>query len=117
VIGASSPAYHADHKSLRALFDGAQLSKNPDLKTQVSLKRELWSKLLTTAFGEDFTGSSSLFVDHTLLVLTAEIIMHAVLGFDISYGGDMSSEDLANGSTFADTHNNGEIDEYILLSF
>src|SRR5699024_577910 len=57
VIGASSPTYHADHKSLRALFDGAQLSKNPDLKTQVSLKRELWSKLLTTAFGEDFTGS------------------------------------------------------------
>jgi len=110
VIGASSPTYKADHLSLQALFDGAQQSNDRKLRTQVQLKRELWSKLLTTAFGEDFTGSSSLFVDHTLLVLTAEIIAHAVLGFDISKGGDVSAEELANGRKFADARIYGVVE-------
>jgi len=110
VVGASSPTYHADHTSLRALFEGAMQSRNPELRAQVGLKRELWSKLLTTAFGEDFEGSSSLFVDHTLLVLTAEIIAHAVLGFDVSKAGDVSAEELASGRKFSDARIYGVVE-------
>lgn len=110
VLGAESPTYKADHMSLRALFDGAMESNDHQLKTQVSLKRELWSKLLTTAFGEDFDGSASLFVDHTLLVLTAEIIAHAVLGFDVSKAGNVSAAELANGQKFAEAKIHGVVE-------
>jgi hypothetical protein len=48
----------------------------------VKLKRQLWAKLLTTAFGTAFADEERLFLEHTFLVLTAEIIAHAVLAFD-----------------------------------
>lgn len=95
VLGASSPSYKADHATLRALFESAA-----DIP-EVDLKRELWAKLLTTAFGEDFDGSTELFVDHTLLVLTAEIIAHAVIDFDISRSGSLSASEMANGTKFS----------------
>ena len=50
----------------------------------VRLKRELWSKLLRTAFGTQFTDDDDLFLEHTLLVNTAEIIAHLVLGFEVT---------------------------------
>lgn len=110
VIGATSPTYLADHKSLEALLDGAMASRDPKVHRQVELKRDLWSKLLTTAFGDDFSDSTALFVDHTLLVLTAEIIAHAVLGFDVSKAGDVSADELANGKKFATARINGVVE-------
>lgn len=94
-LGADSPAYLADRSTLRALYESS--ASNPE----TLLKHELWAKLLTTAFGEDFDDDTDLFIDHTLLVLTAEIIAHAVLGFDVSKSGPLSPEDLASGAQFA----------------
>ena len=44
------------------------------------MKRTLWSRLLTSALGTQFEDSDDLFIEHTLLVNSAEIIAHAVLG-------------------------------------
>ncbi len=53
----------------------------------VVLKRQLWSKLLRTAVGSQFDGSDELFVEHTYLVLLANMIGHAVAGFDLLSNG------------------------------
>jgi hypothetical protein len=94
-LGAGSPAHALDHGSLLALYRNA--GKIPE----VGLKRDLWSKLLRTAFGTAFKNDEHLFIDHTLLVLTAEVIAHAVVGFDISPTGSLSPASLARGTEFA----------------
>lgn len=48
----------------------------------IKLKRQLWARLLRTAFGTSFEDDDQLFLDHSLLVITAEIIAHAVVGLD-----------------------------------
>ncbi|OFL64110.1 Eco57I restriction-modification methylase domain-containing protein [Brevibacterium sp. HMSC063G07] len=104
VLGASSPSYKADHATLLALFESAV--EDPE----VQLKRELWDKLLRTAFGEDFDGDIQLFVDHTLLVLTAEIIAHAVIGYDVSRSGSLTADQLAQGTLFTQAEINGVVE-------
>lgn len=75
-LGASSSAHALEFADLEALY--ALHSDRPT----VALKRQLWAKLLTTAFGTAFADEDELFVEHTLLVLTAEVIAHAVVGLD-----------------------------------
>lgn len=75
-LGAASPAHALDIAELTELYRAH--GEDPG----IVLKRELWTKLLTTAFGTNFTDDDALFVEHTLLVVTAEIIGHAVVGFD-----------------------------------
>lgn len=95
-LGAGSPAHDADHATLAALF------RQGSLQPEVALKRELWGKLLRTAFGSGFDDDASLFVDHTLLVLTSEIIAHAAVGFDIGPTGSLTSVELAQGTRFSE---------------
>jgi hypothetical protein len=76
-LGVGSSAYQLDQSSLAALYE-----KHKEVAT-VSVKRELWSKLLTAALGTQFEDTDELFVDHTLLINTSEIIAHAVLGLPI----------------------------------
>lgn len=75
-LGAQSSAHALDAADLAALY-----AAHRDLPA-VKLKRELWAKLLTTALGTNFTDEDDLFVNHTLLVATAEVIAHAVVGFN-----------------------------------
>lgn len=75
-LGAASPGHALDFAELAELYRTHR--NNPG----IMLKRELWTKLLTVAFGTNFTDDDDLFVEHTLLVVTAEIIGHAVVGFD-----------------------------------
>ncbi len=75
-LGASSPAHLLDVKELAALWDA-----NKELP-ELILKRKLWAKLLRTAFGEAFTDDDSTFINHTLLVLLAGTIAHAVVGLN-----------------------------------
>lgn len=103
-LGADSPAHAADHATLRALLEAA------GNKSEVKLKRELWGKLLKTAFGQGFRDNEQLFIDHTLLVLTAEAIAHAVLGFDISKAGNLSPRALADGAEFAKAQIHGVVE-------
>ncbi|MBB5984517.1 N-6 DNA methylase [Sphingobium lignivorans] len=76
-LGAGSSAYALDRATLGALY-----ARNRDLPT-VRMKRELWSRLLTSALGTQFEDTDDLFIEHTLLVNSAEIIAHAVLGLSV----------------------------------
>ena len=52
-LGAGTPGYALDRAELRALYE-----KHKDVPT-VRLERELWARLLTTAFGTGFTWAAS----------------------------------------------------------
>jgi hypothetical protein len=77
-LGAESPAFKLDALSFLAAYES--VADNPD----VVLKRSLWAKLLTTAMGTQFHDATSLFVEHTYLVTVAELVAHAVAGFDLA---------------------------------
>lgn len=92
-LGATSAGHQLDQADLQALY-----AAHRDLP-QVSIKRELWAKLLTTALGTQFDSDDhELFVNHTLLVVMAETIAHAVLGFDIR---DLDAATLVGGDLFS----------------
>jgi SAM-dependent methyltransferase len=93
-LGADSPAHALDAAELASLYQAH--AGLPSVK----LKRELWAKLLTTALGTAFADEDRLFVEHTLLVLTAELISHAVVGFDPA-DPSIAAATLAQGALFA----------------
>ncbi|MGW5355143.1 N-6 DNA methylase [Streptomyces sp. NPDC004031] len=103
-LGATSPAHLLDHATLLSLYSQAQSVP------EVQLKRDLWAKLLKTAFGKSFTNDERLFIDHTLLVLTAEIIAHAVIGFNITRTGNISPTALINGTSFTSAQIHGVVE-------
>lgn len=76
-LGADSSSYKLDRATMSSLYE-----KNKHNPTVV-MKRTLWSRLLTSALGTAFENTDDLFIEHTLLVNTAEIIAHAVLGLPI----------------------------------
>jgi hypothetical protein len=77
-LGALSPSHRLDAARLRELYESCK--NDPEVR----LKRELWAKLLQTALGTHFTDTDELFLDHTLLVVLAELVAHAVVGFDVT---------------------------------
>jgi len=83
LLGADSPAIAIDIADLLEIY--AACSSDPE----VQLKRELWSRLLTAALGTNFDDSDALFVTHTYLVLTAELIAHSVAGIPVNAAGDV----------------------------
>lgn len=90
-LGTGSPRFKLDRSRLGELYAGQ--SGQPD----VQLKRHLWARLLRTALGTNFGDDPELFVDHTLLVLEAEIIAHLVVGLSPS---TISPADILSGETF-----------------
>ncbi|PYQ67179.1 MAG: restriction endonuclease, partial [Acidobacteria bacterium] len=92
-LGVGSSAHALDTTSLRALY--AAHKDHPSVR----MKRQLWARLLTTALGSQFPDTDELFVEHTLLVNTAEIIAHAVLGLDPAL---LPPAILLSGSQFAE---------------
>lgn len=103
MLGASSPGHQLDQAAMSRLL--AEAGDN----TEVQLKRELWGKLLRTALGDAFDESSeNLFVNHTLLVVTAEAIAHAVVGFDVSHG--ITPNELVTGEKFENAQINGVVE-------
>ncbi|MBM0256833.1 N-6 DNA methylase [Micromonospora sp. 4G55] len=92
-LGAHSPSHLLDKASLLALYGDCKLDSH------VKLKRDLWARLLATAYGTHFSDDDQLFVDHTYLVISAELIAHAVLGFDLA-SGSYSPDDLLSGRLF-----------------
>jgi len=76
-LGAGSSAHDLDRATLLDLY-----TRNAN-HAAVLMKRRLWARLLTTALGTQFEDSDELFVEHTYLVNTAEIIAHALVGFDL----------------------------------
>jgi len=103
-LGAESPAHDADHTTLAAIYEVHRSDPN------LELKRGLWAKLLRTSFGEAFTDADHLFIDHTLLVLSAEAIAHAVLGLDISRTSSLTPRQMADGTEFANARVYGVVE-------
>jgi hypothetical protein len=104
-LGAGTPSYRLDHATLAALYDVHRADP------EVGVKRELWAKLLRTAFGQDFVDNDSLFIDHTLIVIIAEIVAHAAVGFDITLHGGLTARALTCGSEFANAQIYGVVEE------
>jgi hypothetical protein len=90
-LGAGSASYALDRTALAALYDEHQ-----SLPT-VQLKRQLWARLLRSALGTQFPDTDELFIEHTLLVNSAEVIAHLVLGLDVT---DMQPATLLKGTQF-----------------
>lgn len=100
-LGADSSSHALDYSTLEALYADSR-----DLPT-VQLKRELWASLLRSALGTQFTNTDELFLEHTLLVNSAEIIAHLVLGLDAE---NMSPTTLLAGSQFTTAGLYGVVD-------
>ena len=100
-LGAGSSAHALDRDTLLALF--TQHRDHP----AVRMKRRLWARLLTTALGTQFEDSDQLFVEHTYLVNTAEIIAHALVGFDLA---SISPASLLSGAKFEESGISGVVE-------
>ena len=92
-LGAASPGFQLDRVSILAAY--LAVADHPE----VSLKRALWAKLLTTALGSHFRDETGLFAEHTYLVTVAELVAHAVAGFDLS-DPSLSPRGLVSGDAF-----------------
>ncbi len=92
-LGVASPGHALDSASLTDLWKAAKAA-SPEAR----LKRELWAKLLRTAFGEHFTDDDELFVEHTYLVLAAEVVAHAVLNIPVEH---LSAQAILSGQEFS----------------
>jgi SAM-dependent methyltransferase len=101
-LGATSASYALDRAVLAALY-----AEHRGVPT-VQLKRQLWSRLLRSALGTQFTDTDELFIEHTLLVNSAELIAHLVLGLDIS---DLQPATLLAGQRFAMAQIYGVVEE------
>lgn len=91
-LGADSSSHALDIASLTALY-GA----HSDLPT-VQLKRALWANLLRSALGTQFRDEDELFLEHTLLVNSADVIAHLVLGLDVT---QLSPATVLSGAQFS----------------
>ncbi|MEJ7831473.1 MAG: N-6 DNA methylase [Nocardioides sp.] len=100
-LGAESSSHALDHSTLAALYADSR-----DLPT-VTLKRDLWASLLRSALGTQFTDSDELFLEHTLLVNSAEIIAHLVLGLDAE---QLTPATLLSGDQFTIAGLHGVVD-------
>lgn len=84
-LGAGTTSFALDRRSLSALYERCR--RNPE----VQVKRMLWARLLTTAFGSHFQDNDELFLEHTYLVVVAELIAHVVIGLDIRESNENTS--------------------------
>jgi SAM-dependent methyltransferase len=101
-LGATSASYALDRAALAALY--AEHGQTPT----VQLKRQLWAKLLRSALGTQFTDDDELFLEHTLLVNSAETIAHLVLGVDVT---DLQPVTLLGGHRFTLSQIYGVVEE------
>jgi hypothetical protein len=93
-LGAGAPGTALDLADLRSLYRACRTHP------EVQLKRELWARLLLAALGTNFEDSDELFVTHTYLVLTAELLAHEVMGIPVDApGGNVRA--LLEGQRFA----------------
>lgn len=100
-LGATSSSHELDYATLAAIYADSR-----DLPT-VQLKRELWAKLLRSALGTQFIDDDALFLEHTLLVNSAEIIAHLVLGLPAA---ELAPATLLSGDRFAVAGLHGVVD-------
>lgn len=76
-LGAESSSFALDYADLLEIYEQHKDDK------EIQLKRELWARLLASALGTHFEDTDELFVLHTYLVVSAELIAHATVGLPI----------------------------------
>lgn len=101
-LGATSSSYLLDRATVSAIYE-----RNKNEPTVV-MKRTLWARLLASALGTQFEDSDDLFIEHTLLVNSAEIIAHAVLGLNPE---DISPVALLEGERFDESGIYGVVEQ------
>ncbi len=101
-LGAASTSYALDRAALAALY--AAHGQTPT----VQLKRQLWARLLRSALGTQFTDDDDLFIEHTLLVNSADIIAHLVVGLEVT---DLAPATLLGGQRFSQAQIYGVVEE------
>jgi SAM-dependent methyltransferase len=101
-LGSVSSSHALDYAELSSLY--AAHEDDPTVR----LKRELWARLLRTAFGTSFEDDAAMFVEHSLLVTTAEIIAHAVVGLDPVM---LAPATVLNGQRFTQAGISGVVEE------
>lgn len=101
-LGALSSSHALDYAELLSLY--AAHAEDPTVR----LKRELWARLLRTAFGTSFEDDAAVFVEHSLLVTMAEIIAHAVVGLDPA---TLPPASVLSGQRFAQAGISGVVEE------
>jgi SAM-dependent methyltransferase len=92
-LGADSPGFRLDVAELTHMY---ALCRN---NSEIALKRQLWSRLLQSTLGTNFTDDDELFVAHTYLVLVAELVAHAVVNIDLT-SPTLDVADLLGGGEF-----------------
>jgi SAM-dependent methyltransferase len=102
-LGANSPSYALDSNELASIY--ARYQNLP----HVRLKRNMWARLLTTASGTHFDDKDTLFINHTLLVVMAKVIGHAVIGIDPSSSA-LSAASIMSGEEFVKSQITGVIE-------
>ena len=102
-LGANGPGAQLDLAELADLYAGCMMVP------EVSVKRELWARLLAGAFGSNFVDDDELFIEHTYLVLVAEAIAHAIMGFDIRRA-EIPAHELIRGDRFRQARITGVVD-------
>lgn len=100
-LGADSPAHRLDFAALKALWE-----ENAD-NSELGVKKELWGKLLETGLGEHADRSVDMFIEHTYLVVIAELIAHHVLGLPTTTS---NARTLLTGQQFADAGIRGVVE-------
>lgn len=100
-LGAASSSHALDFATLKALYE------DHGHEPTVMLKRQLWANLLKSALGTQFTDADDLFLEHTLLVNSSEVIAHLVLGLDAMA---LSPATLLSGDQFSAVGLHGVVD-------
>lgn len=103
-LGNTSPSFALDISDITAMYEA--VADSPEVK----LKRSLWSKLLTTALGTQFQDKTSLFVEHTYLVLIAEVVAHAVVGFNLE-DESLTPATIVSGGAFHESQVTGVVEQ------
>jgi SAM-dependent methyltransferase len=100
-LGSESSSMSLDYADLRAIY--AEHKSQPS----VALKRELWGRLLASALGTHFANTDELFVLHTYLVVTAELIAHSAVGLPVT---NQSPTALLSGEVFRSAQIGGVVE-------
>jgi len=100
-LGAGGPSFALDFAELKEIY--AQHKLHPE----IVLKRELWARLLASALGTHFPDTDDLFVLHTYLVISAELIAHSTVGLPII---GVSASALLSGEEFRSAELNGVVE-------
>jgi len=100
-LGAEGPSFALDFADLKEIY--SQNKREPE----IALKRELWSRLLASALGTHFPDTDDLFVMHTYLVISAELIAHSAVGLPIV---GVNPKALLSGDEFRQAELNGVVE-------